>query len=127
MSQDLGYFDPSSQARALAGKQPRRPPDEVLGGENAPMRETWNLGRAVSHLLTGGRCPFKNFSQGCMFYKYVFPLVVLSCFLKAQLRQEVVLVMIISVVMKWLVFKGKTKAHLDSVKLIMSKELIRTW
>ena len=42
-----------------------------------------------------------------------------SCFLKAQLRQEVVYV-IISVVMKWLVFKGETKAHLDSVKLIMS-------
>ena len=60
MSQVLGYLDPSNQARALAGKQPRRPPDEVLGGENAPMRETWNLGRAVSHLLTGGRCPFKK-------------------------------------------------------------------
>ena len=60
MSQDLGYLDPSNQARALAGKQPRRPPDEVLGGENAPMRETWNLGRAVSHLLTGGRCPLKK-------------------------------------------------------------------
>ena len=54
-----------------------------------------------------------------MCYKYVFPLVVPSCFLKAQLRQEVVCVMI-SVVMKWLVFKGKTKAHLDSMKLIMS-------
>ena len=54
-----------------------------------------------------------------MCYKYVFPLVVPSCFLKAQLRQEVVCVMI-SVVMKWLVFKGETKAHLDSMKLIMS-------
>ena len=54
-----------------------------------------------------------------MCYKYVFPLVVLSCFLKAQLRQEVVYV-IISVVMKWLVFKGETKAHLDSMKLITS-------
>ena len=42
-----------------------------------------------------------------------------SCILKAQLRQEVVYV-IISVVMKWLVFKGETKAHLDSMKLIMS-------
>ena len=115
MSQDLGYLDPSNQARALAGKQPRRPPGEVLGGENAPMRETWNLGRAVSHLLTGGRCPFKKFSQGCMCYKYVFPLVVLICFLKAQLIPEVV-----SVVMKWLVFKGETKAHLNSMKLIMS-------
>ena len=54
-----------------------------------------------------------------MCYKYVFPLVVLSCFLKAQLRQEVVYV-IISVVMKWLVFKGETKAHLDSMKLDLS-------
>ena len=55
-----------------------------------------------------------------MCYKYVFPLVVPSCFLKAQLIQEVVCVMMISVVMKWLVFKGETKAHLNSMKLIMS-------
>ena len=55
-----------------------------------------------------------------MFYKYIFYLVVPSCFLKAQLRQEVVCVMMISVVMKWLVFKGETKAHLDSMKLITS-------
>ena len=55
-----------------------------------------------------------------MCYKYVFPLVVLSCIVKAQLRQDVVCVMMISVVMKWLVFKGETKAHLDSMKLIMS-------
>ena len=55
-----------------------------------------------------------------MFYKYVFYLVVPSCFLKAQLRQEVVCVMMISVVIKWLDFKGETKALLDSVKLIVS-------
>ena len=55
-----------------------------------------------------------------MFYKYIFYLVVPSCFLKAQLRQEVVCVMLISVVMKWLVFKGGTKAHLDSMKLDIS-------
>ena len=36
-----------------------------------------------------------------------------SCILKAQLRQEVVCVL-----MKWLVDKGETKAHLDSMKLI---------
>ena len=55
-----------------------------------------------------------------MCYKYVFPLVVPSCILKAQLRQEVVCVIMFCVVMKWLVFKGEFKAHLDSMKLIMS-------
>ena len=68
----------------------------------------------------------KVFSGLSVLQIYVFPLVVPSCILKAQFRQEVVCVMMISVVM-WRVFKGETKAHLDSVKLIMSKELIRTW
>ena len=62
----------------------------------------------------------KKFSGLNVLQIYVFPLVVPSCILKAQFRQEVVCVMMISVVMKWLVFKGETKAHLDSMKLIMS-------
>ena len=62
----------------------------------------------------------KVFSGLSVLQIYVFPLVVPSCILKAQLRQDVVCVMISSVVMKWLVFKGETKAHLDSMKLDLS-------